>query len=58
MSFQGFAPLRSDVLDALPQLDDDLVADEGAVPFAGGIVVLGGRGPGGKLASVTLLRPG
>ena len=29
------------------------VADEGAVPFAGGIAVVGGRGPGGKLTTVS-----
>jgi serine/threonine-protein kinase PknK len=34
------------------------LADEGAVPFAGGIAVVGGRGPSGKLATVTLLRRG
>jgi serine/threonine-protein kinase PknK len=34
------------------------LVDEGAVPFAGGIAVVGGRGPSGKLATVTLLRRG
>jgi hypothetical protein len=34
------------------------LADEGAVSFAGGIVVVGGRDASSKLATVTLLRRG
>jgi N-acetylneuraminic acid mutarotase len=34
------------------------LADEGAAPFDGGIAVLGGRDASGKLATITLMRPG
>lgn len=34
------------------------VSDLAAVPFDGGIAALGGRGPGGQLASVTLMKAG